>query len=182
MGLGNPGRKYEDTRHNAGFLAVDYICDEHGIRTDKIKFKSLYTLTAAMGEPVVLAKPQTYMNLSGEAVADMARTYDIPPERIIVIFDDAAIVPGKVRIRRQGSDGGHNGIKSIIYSLQSDAFPRIKIGIGEKPEGEDMADYVLSPMEKATAKAAKHAGEIAKTIMESGVDAAMQKFNSADFS
>lgn len=178
VGLGNPGKKYEITRHNAGFLAVDLLCQQAGVRPNQLKCKSLYAAFELEGKSVVAMKPQTYMNLSGEAVRDMARAFAVLPERIIVVFDDAALAPGKVRIRRSGSDGGHNGIKSILYQLQTDAFPRIKIGIGSPDrEQEDMVDWVMSPLEADTMKVIRLVPDIVCALIAQGVDAAMQKYN-----
>ena len=144
-GLGNPGGKYVYTRHNAGFLALDYISQKYGFKINKIKFKSLY---AKYGQSVFL-KPQTYMNNSGESVSEAMRFYKIPPENILVISDDAGLPAGKLRIRKNGSDGGQKGLRSIINHLSTEGFPRIKIGVGEKPHADyDMADWVLSEFSK----------------------------------
>lgn len=143
--LGNPGQKYLTTRHNAGFMAVDYLCQKYGVRVDKLKFKSLCGELRTGGSRALLLKPQTFMNLSGEAVREAAAFYKIPPERIIVIFDDVSLPPGSLRIRRKGSDGGHNGVKSITQHLGTQDFPRIKLGVGDRPRPEyDLADWVLS--------------------------------------
>ena len=145
VGLGNPGRNYEFTRHNSGFLTLDHISAELDVEIKKFKFKALTGDTVIDGHRCLLMKPQTFMNNSGESVRDAAAFYKIPPERIIVIFDDISLPCGKLRIRRKGTDGGHNGIKSIIYHLKSDNFPRIKIGVGAKPDPEyELADWVLS--------------------------------------
>ena len=153
VGLGNPGDKYTFTRHNTGFLALDFIAEKCGVKVDRARFKSLCA-DARIGEHrVLLMKPQTFMNLSGEAVRDAADFYKIPPENIIVLFDDINFDVGAMRIRRSGSDGGHNGIKSIIYQLNSDAFPRVKIGVGKKPSPDyDLADYVLGTYSDADKK------------------------------
>ena len=144
VGLGNPGEKYLTTRHNAGFCAVDYIASKLGVKVDRLKFKSLVADVTMEGKRVLLVKPQTYMNSSGEAVAEAASFYKIPPENITVICDDINFDTGAMRIRRKGSDGGHNGLKSIILMLSSDAFPRIKLGVGVKPSKDyDLADWVL---------------------------------------
>ena len=149
VGLGNPGDKYFHTRHNAGFLALDFISQKVGSRIDRAKFKALVG-EASVGEArVLLMKPQTFMNLSGEAVAEAARFYKIAPENVIVIFDDISLPAGRMRVRRNGSAGGHNGIKSIIACLGSENFPRIKLGVGEKPHPDyDLADWVLSEFSK----------------------------------
>ena len=143
VGLGNPGSKYDNTRHNIGFAAVDYICEKTGTKLDKAKFTALYGTWKYKDKKVVILKPQTFMNLSGNAVGAMARFYKIPPENVIVIYDDVSMAVGKMRIRAKGSAGGHNGIKSIISQI-GDVFPRIKLGVGEKPHPEyDLADWVL---------------------------------------
>lgn len=143
-GLGNPGDKYTHTRHNAGFLALDYISQRLGAPLTRSKFHALCGEGSVGGTRVLLMKPQTFMNNSGEAVRDAASFYKLPPENILIIFDDVSLAPARLRVRRKGSDGGHNGIKSIIYHLESDNFPRIKIGVGQKPNPEyDLADWVL---------------------------------------
>lgn len=147
VGLGNPGKEYEFTRHNAGFLCLDLFAQENDIKINRLKFNALIGDAELGGKRCILAKPQTFMNNSGEAVRDIASFYKIPPEKIIVIFDDISLPCGRLRIRRKGTDGGHNGIKSIIYQLQSDQFPRIKLGIGAKLHPEQpLADWVLSVM------------------------------------
>lgn len=153
VGLGNPGDKYTFTRHNTGFMALDFIAEKCGVRVDRARFKSLCA-DARIGEHrVLLMKPQTFMNLSGEAVREAADFYKIPPENILVLFDDINFDVGVMRIRGNGSDGGHNGIKSIIYQLNSDAFPRVKIGVGKKPSPDyDLADYVLGTYSDADKK------------------------------
>ena len=144
VGLGNPGEKYTFTRHNTGFMALDFIAQKCGVKVNRVRFKSLCGEAHIGGCRVLLLKPQTFMNLSGEAVREAADFYKIPPENIIVLFDDVNFDVGAMRIRRCGSDGGHNGIKSIIYQLNSDAFPRVKIGVGKKPTPDyDLADFVL---------------------------------------
>ncbi len=148
-GLGNPGDKYEKTRHNAGFFAVDYICEKLSVRCDRAKFKALCGEATIGGKRMLLMKPQTFMNNSGEAVRDAAAFYKIAPENIIVIVDEIALPPGAMRIRSKGSAGSHNGLKSIIYHLESDTFPRIRIGVGERPDPEyDLADWVLGNLSK----------------------------------
>ena len=145
VGLGNPDRKYENTRHNCGWLAADYIAGKLGVSVNKIKFKSFVGECTVGGRRALLMKPTTYMNNSGQAVTEAMRFYKIPPEKVIVIFDDVSLPVGKMRIRQKGSDGGQKGMRSIIYLSGSDAFPRIKIGIGAKPDpGWDLADWVLS--------------------------------------
>lgn len=183
VGLGNPGRQYETTRHNAGFICLDLLSEKHGIKITKLKFKSLMGDGRINGRRCLLLKPQTFMNLSGEAVRDAAEFYKIPPERIIVICDDISLDPGKIRIRRKGSAGGQNGMKNIIYHLNSDNFPRIKVGIGAKPNPDyDLADWVLSHFTKDEAKLIKEAAE--KTVgsveymVEDKIDKAMSEYNS----
>ncbi|MDO4555715.1 MAG: aminoacyl-tRNA hydrolase [Lachnospiraceae bacterium] len=147
-GLGNPTKEYEGTRHNVGFMAIDVMSEAYGIRVDSLKHKALIGKGVIEGQKVILAKPVTYMNLSGEAVRAIADYYKIPPEDIIVIFDDTTLDVGRIRIRKKGSAGGHNGIKSIIAHLGTMDFPRIKVGIGAKREGQDLADYVLGHFSK----------------------------------
>lgn len=144
VGLGNPGDKYTFTRHNAGFLSMDYIAQKLGVKLDRVRFKSLCCEATVGGKRVLLMKPQTFMNLSGEAVQEAANFYKIAPENVLVICDDVNFDVGIMRIRRKGSYGGQNGIKNIIEHLGTEDFPRIKVGIGKKPEGFDMKDYVLS--------------------------------------
>lgn len=153
VGLGNPGDQYTFTRHNTGFMALDFIAEKCGVKVERARFKSLCA-DARIGEHrVLLMKPQTFMNHSGEAVREAADFYKIPPEKILVLFDDVNFDVGVTRIRRSGSDGGHNGIKSIIYHLNSDAFPRVKIGVGKKPLPDyDLADYVLGTYSDADKK------------------------------
>ena len=147
VGLGNPGNKYQNTRHNVGFCAIDHICSKLNVSADKLKFQGLFCRCEMAGEQVLLLKPQTFMNESGKSVAQFASFYKIPPENIIVIFDDVLLDVGKLRIRSKGSHGGHNGIKSIVSCLSSEAFPRIKIGVGKKPHPDyDLADWVLAPL------------------------------------
>lgn len=144
VGLGNPGDKYTHTRHNAGFMALAYISERLGVRVNRAKFRSLYARAEIAGAEVLLLAPQTYMNLSGEAVRECASFYRIPPENIIIISDDISLDVGRLRVRRSGSDGGHKGLYSIIYQLGSDAFPRLRVGVGAPPPGRDTADWVLS--------------------------------------
>ncbi len=182
VGLGNPGKKYEFTRHNTGFLCVDLYAEEHGFKIDRLKFKSLIGETKINGKRCLFVKPQTFMNLSGEAVRDTAAFYKIPPEKIIVIFDDISLDVGKMRIRRKGSDGGHNGIKNIIYHLSSELFPRIKIGIGAKPHPDyDLADWVLTPFSKEDLKTlrevCKNAGEAIELMVDGKIEEAMSRFS-----
>lgn len=182
VGLGNPGKEYERTRHNAGFRALDILAEDLGIRVDKLKFQGLYGQGTYGGTKVFLLKPQTYMNLSGRSVVQLSAYFGIPPQRIIVLFDDISLPPGRLRIRADGSAGGHNGIKSIIQELGSQQFPRVKIGVGAKPNPEfDLADWVLSGFsaqeEKALGVSLKNAAQGALTILESGVSEAANRFN-----
>ena len=183
VGLGNPGLKYANTRHNAGFMAMDYISEKLGVKVDRSKFQALVGEATVAGKRVLLMKPQTFMNNSGEAVKQAAAFYKIPPERIIVVFDDISLPCGKLRIRRKGSAGGHNGIKSIIYHLNSDNFPRVKLGVGEKPHPDyDLADWVLSNFKKdeipALREAAEKACDAVELIAKGDTDRAMSSFNS----
>ena len=145
VGLGNPGKEYERTRHNAGFRALDVLADSLGCKIDRLKFQGLYCQTNYQGKKLFLLKPQTFMNLSGPSVLQLSAYFNIPPQRIIVLFDHISLPPGRLRIRGDGSAGGHNGIKSIIGELGSQSFPRVKIGVGAKPHpAQDLADWVLS--------------------------------------
>ena len=182
VGLGNPGKEYERTRHNTGFRAIDCLADKLNCRIDKAKFQGLYGQTIWNGTRLMLLKPQTFMNASGRSVLQLSSYFQIPPERIIVMFDDISLVPGRLRIRPNGSAGGHNGIKSIIAELGSQAFPRVKIGVGAKPNPEfDLADWVLSSFsageEKALTDALDRAADAALCIIASGVPEAENKFN-----
>ena len=182
VGLGNPGKEYAHTRHNCGFRALDILADRLGCRVDKGKFQGLYGQCTWQGRKLLLLKPQTYMNLSGRSVLQLSAYYNIPPQRIIVLFDDISLEPGRLRIRGDGSAGGHNGIKSIISEVGSQAFPRVKIGVGGKPHPDaDLADWVLSGFsaqeEKALAGALDRAAEAALCIIEKGVPEASNRFN-----
>ena len=182
VGLGNPGREYEKTRHNCGFRAVDLIAEKLGCKIDRLKFQGLYAQTTYEGRKLFLLKPQTYMNLSGRSVLQLSAYFQIPPQRIIVLFDDISLVPGRLRIRADGSAGGHNGIKSIIQEIGSQTFPRVKIGVGAKPNPEyDLADWVLSTFsaseEKALAVSLKNAADAALAIIDHGVPEAANRFN-----
>ena len=182
VGLGNPGREYERTRHNTGFRAIDLLAQTLGCKIDKAKFQGLYGQTVYNGTKLFLLKPQTYMNLSGRAVLQLSAYYSIPPERIIVLFDDISLEPGRLRVRSDGSAGGHNGIKSIIAELGSQNFPRVKIGVGAKPNPEfDLAAWVLSTFsakeEKDLSFALKNVGQAALLIIDQGVPQAANRFN-----
>ena len=176
VGLGNPGEKYRNTRHNAGFMACQLLVQELGGRLKDVMHKSLYTICPLGELQVLIMLPQTYMNLSGQAVGEMARAFSVPPERIIVVFDDISLPAGRLRVKRSGSDGGHNGVKDIIYHLQSDQFPRIKVGVGAPEEG-DLADYVLGEMDDEVRAAIKTVPQAVRALIMDGVDAAMQEFN-----
>ena len=182
VGLGNPGKDYARTRHNCGFRAIDLLAQSLGCKIDKGKFQGLYGQTTYKGKKLFLLKPQTYMNLSGRSVLQLSSYYSIPPQRIIVLFDDISLDPGRLRIRADGSAGGHNGIKSIIQELGSQEFPRVKIGVGAKPHPEqDLADWVLSTFsateEKALSAALPHAAEAALCILEKGIAEAANRYN-----
>ena len=181
VGLGNPGREYEKTRHNAGFRALDILADQMGVKVDKLKYQGLYAQANYNGGKVFLLKPQTYMNLSGRSVLQLSAYFNIPPQRIIVLFDDISLEPGRLRVRANGSAGGHNGIKSIIQEVGSQEFPRVKIGVGAKPHPDfDLADWVLSAFtsleEKALAVSLENGAKAALTIIDHGVPEAANKF------
>ena len=182
VGLGNPGKDYERTRHNCGFRAVDLLAGKLGCKIDKGKFQGLYGQAMYNGRKLMLLKPQTYMNLSGRSVLQLSAYFNIPPQRIIVLFDDISLEPGRLRVRPDGSAGGHNGIKSIIQELGSQAFPRVKIGVGGKPDpNADLADWVLSGFtakeEKALAVALENAADATLAIIEKGVPEAANRFH-----
>ncbi|MBC5711032.1 aminoacyl-tRNA hydrolase [Hungatella sp. L12] len=180
-GLGNPTREYEKTRHNVGFEAIDILADKAGTTVTEKKHKALYGKGYIGGQKVVLAKPQTYMNLSGESIREIADFYKIEPENIIILCDDINLSEGQLRIRLKGSAGGHNGLKNIISHLGTQEFPRIRIGVGEKTRGMDLADYVLGrfPKEQQAVmeEAYRDAAEAACMMIEDGADAAMNHYN-----
>ena len=181
-GLGNPGVQYENTRHNAGFLCVDLLSEQHRIPVKKIKFKSLTGDGKIGNTRCLLLKPQTFMNNSGEAVRDTMAFYKLPPERVILIFDDVSLPPGCIRIRPSGSDGGHKGLKSIFYLTGSDRFPRIKIGVGEKPRPEmALTDWVVSRFKAeelpVIREALERACKAAALLVEEETDKAMNLYN-----
>ncbi len=180
-GLGNPDRKYENTRHNAGFMTIDALADKLDVRIDRIKYKSLCTTAVINDKKVLLMKPSTYMNNSGLAVKEAMSFFKIPPEKTLIILDDISLDVGKLRIRRKGSDGGHNGMKNIIYLSGSDQFPRIKIGVGKKPEQWDLADWVLSTFTSTEQKSLKTAVDNAVSAIEliigGQTDKAMNLYN-----
>lgn len=183
VGLGNPGREYQKNRHNAGFLCVELLASRHNAEFRKAGFKSVYADVTLSSVRFLLMKPQTYMNNSGEAVREAAQFYKIPPENVIVVSDDVSLDIGKQRVRRKGSDGGQRGLRSIIYHLQSDAFPRIKIGVGKKPHPEyDLADWVLSDIPEGEWKTFEESlikgCDAIELILQNKIDAAMNQFNS----
>ena len=181
-GLGNPDRKYENTRHNAGFMMIDAFAEKHGAKFGKHQFKSNTAMTECGGVRCLLLKPDTFMNLSGQAVTEAMQFYQIPPEHVIVIYDDINLGVGDLRIRKKGSDGGHNGMKNIIYLSGADTFPRIRVGIGQKPHPDyDLADWVLSAFtaedqEKLRA-AAETVSEALALMVKDQTDLAMNRYN-----
>ena len=182
VGLGNPGKEYAATKHNCGFRAIDLIAQSLNCNIDKGKFQGLYGQTTYNGAKLYLLKPQTFMNLSGRSVLQLSAYFNIPPQRIIVLFDDISLEPGRLRVRADGSAGGHNGIKSIIGELGSQAFPRVKIGVGAKPHPEfELADWVLSAFsaseEKALVPALDRAADAALSIIDRGVPETANRFN-----
>ena len=181
-GLGNPGKEYEKTRHNAGFMVIDAIADKAGIKVNEKKHKALIGKGSFAGEKVVLVKPQTYMNLSGESIREVVDYYKADPEsELIVISDDIDLDVGQLRIRPKGSAGGHNGLKNIISHLGSEVFTRIRVGVGAKRVGGDLVSHVLGSIDKkdmeAFEEAIENAAAAAQTIIESGTETAMNKFN-----
>ena len=182
VGLGNPGEKYENTRHNVGFQVIDELAERQGKPVQRLKFKALTGLLTIGGEKALVLKPVTYMNLSGEAVRPAADFYKLPPERILVISDAVALAAGRLRIRAKGSAGGHNGLKSIIQHLGTDQFPRIRVGVGEKPHPDyDLADWVLGRPQgedkKAIDGAVKRAADAVECILSQGLERGMGRFN-----
>ncbi len=182
VGLGNPERRYDGTRHNIGFSAITVLADTYGISMDIKKHRAVCGKGVIQGQKVLLAMPQTYMNLSGESVRELVDYYKIDPEEeLIVVYDDINLAPGKLRIRPKGSAGGHNGIKNIIAHLGTQIFPRVRIGVGEKPKGWDLADYVLGRFsgeeEPVIREALDKAAQACVEIMNEDVSSAMNKFN-----
>lgn len=181
VGLGNPGKKYATTRHNVGFLALDSLAMDSDIQITKIKHKALLGEGRIAGKKVVLVKPQTYMNKSGESVQELVNFYKIPLENLIVIYDDIDLDPGRLRIRKKGSGGSHNGMRNIIRLLGDDGFPRIRIGVGKPPEGQDLASFVLSQFhddeKRDVADAVENAAKAAATMVTDGLDIAMNTYN-----
>ena len=181
VGLGNPSKQYEGTRHNAGFMTLDVLADRYNIDISEKKHKALCGKGVIEGNKVVLLKPQTFMNLSGESVSAAADFYKVAPEEIIVIYDDISLEPGQLRVRKKGSAGGHNGMKNIIAHLGTQDFPRIRVGVGEKPAGMDLADYVLGRFSKGERElleeAFKEGAQAAVAILCDGIESAMNQFN-----
>ena len=182
VGLGNPGSKYESTRHNMGWLALDSLMEKEKFALNKLRFKAWTGMLDYKGHKILVMKPQTYMNLSGESVGEAARFYKIPADHVLVISDDVSLPAGKLRIRGGGSAGGHNGLKNIIQHLGTDRFPRIKVGVGSPRPGEhDMVDWVMGkPVGEdrtAVEDALDRAGDAAKTLITEGIDRAMNRFN-----
>lgn len=184
VGLGNPGKEYDKTKHNVGFDVIDALSDKYNISVTKFKNKSFTGTGNINGKSVMLVKPQTYMNLSGEAVRDIVNFYKIPQENFIVIYDDISLPPSRIRIRKKGSHGGHNGIKNIINIMGTDEFPRVKVGVGEKPNGWDLADYVLSKFSKDDLPLINmgidKSVEGVELFLEEGLDFAMNKMNPSE--
>lgn len=182
VGLGNPGIQYENTRHNVGFITIDYLARKYSIDVRKIKFKSLIGQGVISGHKVMLVKPQTYMNNSGEAIREIYNYFDFEHDKLIVIYDDIDIDFGSIRIRKKGSAGTHNGMKSIIYNLEFDDFPRIKVAVGKKPSYMDLANFVLSGFSKQEVKIieeeVKLASDAIEMILEEGIEKTMSMFNS----
>jgi peptidyl-tRNA hydrolase, PTH1 family len=181
IGLGNPGKEYENTRHNIGFKAIDELSKDLNISFSKDQYKARIGLGEWSGDKIILAKPQTFMNLSGESVGELARWHKIPASNIIIIYDDMDIPVGDIRVRSSGADGGHNGMRSIISHLNTKDFPRIRIGIGRPSAGDDPSEYVLSKFTKDEARMCEgslmSARDAAKMIVTDGIDAAMNEFN-----
>jgi len=182
VGLGNPGRQYENTRHNAGFISLDYLADRIGVRVNRIKFKSTVGEAKVAGHRCLLMKPSTFMNLSGQAVTEAMRFYKLPPQKVILLCDDINLDVGTIRIRRKGSDGGQNGIKNIIYLSGSDEFPRVKVGIGKKPHPDyDLKDWVLSRFTDKDAAVLKETlpkiADAVGLIVNDDIDKAMNLYN-----
>jgi len=181
VGLGNPEKDYRNTRHNIGFEALNKFVYDHNLAFNKAKFRSHIAEGMIFGQKILLLKPQTYMNLSGEAVRDALLFYKLGPENLIVVYDDIALDVGDIRVRKQGSAGSHNGMKNIIYLLESDSFTRIRVGIGAKPKGYTLSDYVLSRFAKneveAMVEGVTKATEALEIILKDSVDSAMNKFN-----
>ena len=180
-GLGNPTSKYEHTRHNVGFEVIDRLAEEYHISVDTKKHRALLGKGVIEGQRVILMKPQTFMNLSGESIREVLEYYKTEPDQLIVIYDDISLPPGQIRIRAKGSAGGHNGVKNIILQLATQEFPRVKVGIGEKPPRMDLADYVLSRFDRedreAVDRAEQEAVQAVVKMLEGNLEAAMNAFN-----
>lgn len=181
VGLGNPTNKYDGTRHNVGFDCIDRLATEYSIAMDFVKHKAVCGTGYINGQKVILAKPQTYMNLSGESVRELSNYYKVSNEEIIIIYDDISLDVGKIRIRKKGSAGGHNGIKSIIQQIGTQEFPRIKVGVGNKPKEWDLADYVLGRFSKEDREmidvTTKEVAKACEIMITDSIDAAMNQFN-----
>ncbi len=181
IGLGNPGREYVGTRHNIGFEVIDRLSCEHTISVTKSKHRALIGEGVIFGQKVVLVKPQTYMNLSGESIRALIEWYKVKPKDILIVYDDISLAVGDLRIREKGSAGGHNGIKNTIYQLGTEEFPRIRVGVGEKPTGWDLADYVLSRFSKQEVEESISgmikASEAVEVIIKTGIGEAMNQYN-----
>lgn len=182
VGLGNPGKKYDGTRHNTGFMALDTLAAKLEVRVEKLRFKSLCGETVIGGKKVLLLKPGTYMNLSGEAVQEAAAYHKVPMDRVLVLMDDVSLPVGALRIRKKGSDGGHNGLKNIIYLTGRDDFPRVKIGVGQKPRPDyDLADWVLGKFSPEDAKTLlallRDIPAICELFVQGKLDQAMSQYN-----
>lgn len=181
-GLGNPGAKYDNTRHNIGFITANYLAAKHNIEINKIKFKGVLGEGNICGDKVIILKPQTFMNLSGESISEVLNFYKLGGENLIVLHDDVSLECGRLRIRKKGSDGGHNGLKSIIYHTKSDVFTRIKIGVGAKPAEWDLADWVLGKFKdediKILSKTIENVALAVEEIINNGAESAMNKYNS----
>ena len=181
-GLGNPGREYVGTRHNAGFMAIDRLAEKLGATVNRVRFKGVTGTCVLAGKGVLLLKPGTFMNLSGQSVQEAMSFYKVPPEKVLIAFDDINLQPGRLRVRRKGSDGGHNGMKNIIYLAGSDQFPRIKLGVGQKPHPDyDLANWVLSRFSQRELReldaALDHACDAAALIVKGDIDQAMNLYN-----
>lgn len=181
VGLGNPDRKYENTRHNAGFICIDKFAEKHGVTIDRLKYKAYCAAVEIGDKRVLLMKPQTYMNNSGQSVVEAMNFYKIPPENVVIIFDDISLDVGLMRVKRKGSDGGQKGMRSIIYLSGKDNFPRVKVGIGHKPEKWDLADWVLSQFTDDETKiiddVTEKAADAVELILNGNIDKAMNLYN-----
>ena len=181
VGLGNPEEEYSKTRHNMGFNAINKIAEQYGIKVNKNKFQGLYESALIEGQKVILLKPQTYMNLSGESIKEAIDFYKIPEENLIIIYDDIDITPGIIKIRKKGGPGTHNGMKSVIQNIQTEKFPRVRIGIGKPEQKGELIQYVIGPINKEDKeildKATTQGKEAVIEIIKNGVDIAMNKFN-----